>query len=88
MRWILLVILTGVALAQELFVTKCASCHAHKVEPIKPTKHSEAKLKEWMVRMGPIGKLSPEETNWVWRYLDDVRTGKATLPGAQTVKQK
>jgi len=76
------------AAAQELYLAKCASCHAHKVEPINPGKHSEAKLKGWMQRMGPIAKFTPAQTDLVGRYLEAVRTGKATLPGAPMAKQK
>jgi mono/diheme cytochrome c family protein len=76
------------ATARELYVTQCASCHAHKIEPIQPGKHSEIKLKEWVQRMGPIAKLAPAQTELVGRYLEAVRIGKAALPGAPVAKQK
>jgi cytochrome c5 len=75
------------ATAQELYVARCTSCHAHKVEPINPTKYNEAKLKSWMQRMAPISKFTPAETELVGRYLEDVRTGKTTLPGASPAKR-
>jgi len=76
------------ATAQELYVARCASCHAHKLEPINPAKYNEARLKSWMQRMAPIAKFTPTEIEMVGRYLEAVRTGKATLPGAPAAKQK
>ncbi len=76
------------AVAQQLYVAKCASCHAHKVEPINPGKYNEAKWKEWMQKMSPISKLTPAETELVGRYLEAVRAGKAALPVPTGAQQK
>jgi cytochrome c5 len=73
--------------ARELYVARCASCHAHKLEPIKPDKFTEAKWKEWMQKMAPIAKLSPEQAGLVGRYLEAVRAGKAARPGPAPVKR-
>jgi len=72
------------AAAQELFAARCTSCHAHKIEPIKPAKFTEAKLKMWMEKMAPIAKLNADQTAQVGAYLEAVRTGKATLPAPKT----
>ena len=68
------------AAAQKLFTAGCVSCHAHKNLPIQPAKFTQANLKMWMDRMGPISKFNADQTTQVGAYLEAVRTGKATLP--------
>jgi mono/diheme cytochrome c family protein len=68
------------ASARELFTARCASCHAHKLEPINPAKLTEAKLKMWLEKMAPIAKFSAGQTAQVSAYLEAVRAGQAQLP--------
>lgn len=64
------------AQAQELFRTRCANCHAHKLEPIHPEKYTEGKLKNCVQRMATLARLSSEQTQQVARYLEAVRAKK------------
>ncbi|MBM3859154.1 MAG: cytochrome c [Verrucomicrobia bacterium] len=74
------------AVAQELCLTKCASCHAHKLEPINPEKYTGEKLKGWVERMAPIARFTTEQTALAGRYLEAVRTKNATWPASAAIK--
>ena len=65
---------------QRLFTVRCASCHAYKHLPIQPTKLTQANLKMWLDKMGPLAKFNSDQTAQVGAYLEAVRIGKATLP--------
>ena len=67
---------------QQLFTVRCASCHAYKHLPIKPTKFTPANLKLWLDKMAPIAKFNAAQTAQMGAYLEAVRAGKATLPAA------
>lgn len=55
--------------AQDLYVAKCAKCHALPV----PARYSEAQWKSWMDKMSKKSHLTPQQSQLLAKYSEQLQ---------------
>lgn len=62
--------------AAKLYTTKCARCH----KLYDPAGYRDAEWRSWMTRMSKKARLTPDQTQFLSRYLEAFRTQKEGEP--------